>query len=300
MTLQPLVSLCVLAYNQKEFVSEAVSAALRQTYHPLEIILSDDASSDGTYEIMGELAKKYSGNATIILNQNETNLGLACHVNKLIHSVASGEFIALAAGDDISAPDRIKKTVEFLENNPEVMAVSTSLATIDRAGSVIETTTNICSQTKVYSLQDYLTNVQLHVNGPSRTFRRMVPETFGPLEKNCPTEDSTYLLRCFLSGKVAMLADPLVRYRLHGANMSAPCNIKKLSLGNIQEQYFKDIATAEKKLGLDIETKNRLLDRINMNMQKREQSLQQKQKRGIRFLSRLANKISRITLRRHP
>ncbi len=94
-----------------------------------------------------------------------------------------------------------------------------------------------------------------------------------------------------------MLADSLVRYRLHEANMSAPHNIKKLSLSNIQEQYFKDIATAEKKLGLDIETKNRLLDRINVNMQKREQSLQQKQKRGTQFLNWLANKISRITLR---
>ena len=67
MTSQPLVFLCVLTYNQKEFVSKAVSAAFSQTYRPLETILSDDASSDRMYEIMGGLAKTYSGNATIIL-----------------------------------------------------------------------------------------------------------------------------------------------------------------------------------------------------------------------------------------
>lgn len=297
MSLRPLVSLCVIAFNQESFVAKAVDAALKQSYRPLEIILSDDDSSDRTYSIMCSLAKTYVGDARIILNKNQANMGLAGHVNKLIHSLSSGEYIALAAGDDISEPDRLEKSVEFLEQNQEVVAVSTSLTTIDHAGSVIDTATNTCKETKIFKLQDYLSDSQLHINGPSRMFRRKIPKTFGPLEKTCPTEDSTYLLRCFLSGKVAMLADSLVRYRLHEANMSAPHNIKKLSLSNIQEQYFKDIATAEKKLGLDIETKNRLLDRINVNMQKREQSLQQKQKGGTQFLNWLANKISRITLR---
>ena len=297
MSLRPLVSLCVIAFNQESFVAKAVDAALKQSYRPLEIILSDDASTDRTYCIMSSIAKSYDGDATIILNKNQANMGLAGHVNKLIHSFSSGEFIALAAGDDISAPDRLTKSVEFLEQNHEVVAVSTSLTTIDQAGSVVDVTTNTCKETKIFTLQDYLADPNLHINGPSRMFRRVIPETFGPLEKTCPTEDSTYLLRCFLSGKVAMLADSLVRYRLHGANMSAPRNIKKLSLSDIQEQYFKDIATAEKKLGLDIETKNRLLDRINMNLQKRKRSLQQKQKRGAQFLSWLANKIPRITLR---
>jgi glycosyltransferase involved in cell wall biosynthesis len=299
MTSRPLVSLCVITYNQEKFVAEAVNAAINQSYHPLEIIFSDDASSDQTFEIMRSIAEGYSGDARIILNKNQVNMGLAGHVNKLIHSFSSGEFIALAAGDDISTPDRLTKSVEFLEQNQEVVAVSTSLTTIDHAGSVIETATNTCKETKIFTLQDYLADSKLHINGPSRTFRRIIPETFGPLEKNCPTEDSTYLLRCFLFGKVAMLADSLVRYRLHDTNMSSSCNIKKLSLSKIQEQYFRDITMAEKKFGLDIETKNKLLDRINLNMQEREHSLRQKKKRGTQFLSWLANKISRITLRLH-
>jgi len=51
---------------------------------------------------MSSIAGGYSGDARIILNKNQTNMGLACHVNKLLHSVATGEFIALAAGDDVS------------------------------------------------------------------------------------------------------------------------------------------------------------------------------------------------------
>ncbi len=299
MTTRPLASLCVITYNQEKFVAEAVKAALSQSYRPLEVILSDDASSDDTFKIMSTLEKQYDGDLKIVLNRNKSNLGLACHVNKLIHSVASGEFIALAAGDDVSMSDRIEKSISFLEHNPAVMAVSTSLTTIDHAGSVIKTTTNTCNKTTTYTLDDYLTDAQLHINGPSRTFRRVIPDTFGPLGESCPTEDSTYLLRCFLSGKVAMLAEQLVHYRQHDASMSAPCNIQNLSVNSIQEQYLKDIATAETRLGLDIETRNKLLKRIERNIQNRKHAFRHKKRRGMQFLSWLANKLHRITSKKN-
>lgn len=226
-------------------------------------------------------------------------MGLACHVNKLLHSVATGEFIALAAGDDESTPDRIKRSVEFLEHNSVVMAVSTSLTTIDHASSVIKTTSNKCDETTIYTLNDYLTDPQLHINGPSRTFRRVIPDTFGPFGKTCPTEDSTYLLRCFLSGKVAMLAEPLVHYRQHNASMSAPCNIQNLSVNSINEQYLRDIATAETQLGLDIQTKNKLLKRIELNIQNRKRAFRHKKRRGKQLLSWLANKLHQITSKKY-
>jgi hypothetical protein len=248
---------------------------------------------------MSSIAEGYSGDARIILNKNQTNMGLACHVNKLLHSVATGEFIALAAGDDESTPDRIKRSVEFLEHNSVVMAVSTSLTTIDHASSVIKTTSNKCDETTIYTLNDYLTDPQLHINGPSRTFRRVIPDTFGPFGKTCPTEDSTYLLRCFLSGKVAMLAEPLVHYRQHNASMSAPCNIQNLSVNSINEQYLRDIATAETQLGLDIQTKNKLLKRIELNIQNRKRAFRHKKRRGKQLLSWLANKLHQITSKKY-
>ncbi len=47
---QPLVSFCVLCYNQKQYIREGVKAALAQTYSPLEVIVSDDGSTDGSFE----------------------------------------------------------------------------------------------------------------------------------------------------------------------------------------------------------------------------------------------------------
>lgn len=269
---RPLVSLCLIAYDQERFVTEAVEAALAQTYAPLEIILSDDASTDGTFERIRRAADRYDGPARVVLNRNRANLGLAAHVNLLTHRLATGSLVALAAGDDVSAPDRIARSVEFLAAHPDIMAVSTALDVIDEAGHAQPPLGPRPSAPVVYGLEDYIADPALHVNGPSRTFRREVAVTFGPLQAGCPTEDSTYLLRCLLMGRVALLNAPLVRYRVHGNNMSAAHNIRRLSIERITAQYRADIAHAERVLGLAADTQARLLARIEANARTRRQA----------------------------
>ena len=56
---RPLVTFALFAYNQEKYIREAVEGAFSQTYEPLEIILSDDCSSGGTFEIMQEIAAEY-------------------------------------------------------------------------------------------------------------------------------------------------------------------------------------------------------------------------------------------------
>ena len=103
---RPLITFALFAYNQEQFIEEAVQGALSQTYSPLETILSDDCSSDRTFEIMSRTADEYQGPHTIILNRNEPNLGLVPHVNKVIMELSHGELIVMAAGDDISLSER--------------------------------------------------------------------------------------------------------------------------------------------------------------------------------------------------
>jgi len=73
---EPLVTFALFAYNQGKYIRQAVEGALAQTYENLEIIISDDASPDKTFEIMQELVRDYSGPHKIILNRNERNLGI--------------------------------------------------------------------------------------------------------------------------------------------------------------------------------------------------------------------------------
>ena len=67
---RPLISFCLFAYNQERFIRKAVEGALSQNYSPLEIVLSDDCSTDSTFEIIKEMAACYHGSHSIILNRN--------------------------------------------------------------------------------------------------------------------------------------------------------------------------------------------------------------------------------------
>lgn len=62
---KPPVTLALFAYNQERFITEAVEAAFAQTYQPLEIIISDDGSSDKTYDTILSLVQRYQGPHTV-------------------------------------------------------------------------------------------------------------------------------------------------------------------------------------------------------------------------------------------
>ena len=108
---RPLVTFALFAYNQERFIREAIEGAFAQTYEPLEIILSDDCSTDNTFGIMREAAAAYRGPHCVRLNRTQTNLGVFRHVLEVV-SLADGELMVIAAGDDISLPERVDVFVE--------------------------------------------------------------------------------------------------------------------------------------------------------------------------------------------
>jgi len=101
---KPLVSYVLTAYNIEAFIEESVKCAFAQTYENLEIILSDDHSTDKTFDIMKQMAAEYQGSHKVVLNRNEQNLGITKHMNKCYLEMAQGDIIIAAHGDDISIP----------------------------------------------------------------------------------------------------------------------------------------------------------------------------------------------------
>jgi len=78
---RPLVTFALFAYDQERYIREALEGAFAQSYQPLEILLSDDCSTDRTFDIMREMAAAYAGPHRIRLYRNPTNLGVAGHAD---------------------------------------------------------------------------------------------------------------------------------------------------------------------------------------------------------------------------
>ena len=99
----PLVSVIIPCYNCIKYVEEAVMSIVNQTYQNMEILITDDCSSDGTYEILKKLAKL---DKRIKLYRNQKNEKIIETLNKMIHK-SKGKYIARMDSDDISVLTRI-------------------------------------------------------------------------------------------------------------------------------------------------------------------------------------------------
>lgn len=111
---KPFVSFCLMCYNQEKYIAQALAGTFRQTYDNMEIVISDDGSTDGSVEIIKREIAKYresGGKLPVMLNINEKNLGVLRHWHK-IGTIAKGELLIKADGDDISLPERTAKIVE--------------------------------------------------------------------------------------------------------------------------------------------------------------------------------------------
>lgn len=136
---RPLVTFALFAYNQEKYIREAVEGAFAQTYSPLEIILSDDCSSDRTFEIMQEMAKGYEGRHSIQIRRNEVNRGVVNHLASIVLAARS-EYIIVAAGDDISKPERTEVLSQLMVSGA-FDAVSSNVDLINECGVVQERNT---------------------------------------------------------------------------------------------------------------------------------------------------------------
>ena len=210
----PLASLLLIAYQQEKTVAEAVAGALRQTYSPLEIILSDDASADGTFAAMEAAVAGYTGPHCIVLNRNRQNLGIGAHLSHLV-SLSKGEMLFVAAGDDVSLPQRCERVMKaWRASGHRLDLIAAALIDIDEAGhtGAVITPSDLATY---HNAADWLARPPFVV-GAAQAWTRRVFERFGPLPKGVVAEDLVMVLRAVMSGGAVTLAEPLVRYRRGG------------------------------------------------------------------------------------
>jgi len=212
----PRASLLLLAYNQERYAEAAARSCLAQESEPLEIVFSDDASSDRTHEILTSIAAQYRGPHRVAVRRNESNLGITGHYNRLVEA-ASGELLITAAADDTSHPERAARLLAAWDaTGGRADLISSHVVDVDAEG-VEHGVLKVDDLGATADVAGWLRR-RPYIIGAGHAFTRRLMRAFGPLDPAMHHEDQVMVFRALASGGAVTVDAALVRYRRGGAS----------------------------------------------------------------------------------
>lgn len=211
----PLVSVIIPAYNHEAYISIAVETACKQTYSPIEVIVIDDGSTDGTRDVLRGLKEEYDFHYI----ENENNLGLTKSLNVALKHV-QGKYFSILAGDDYWMLDKIATQVLFMEHNSDVAACSGKVSNVDGNGNLYNKKLNqISTETIYHSFTDFIEFDFVFPAMVVMVRKDLITQIGGYDERYIMEDLPLWLKLSSLGWKLAVLPNELGFYRLHGNNM---------------------------------------------------------------------------------
>ncbi len=212
----PKASVVLLTFNQVAFVEDSLSSLLAQDTGELEIIVSDDCSSDGTWERLQQVASSYRGPKRLILRRNDSNLGI---VGNLLAASrhASSDLLFIAHGDDVSLPNRCSRCLEFRRahgDRHDLVAADAFDMTFD--GHVLGV--KQVDDLSAWNAQRWASERPYVLGAAQLITRRLLEST--PLDPNLACEDQVLGFRAVMLGSGIRLPEPLIRHRRGGLSQS--------------------------------------------------------------------------------
>jgi glycosyltransferase involved in cell wall biosynthesis len=200
-----LISIVTCVLNGLDFVRSALESVLSQTYQPVEHVVVDGGSTDGTIEVLSQFVTAYPERVRFI---SEPDRG-ACDAWNKGWSLARGDILGWLGGDDILLPDAVSTVVDFFEGHPDAFFVYGGCEYIDSSGKV---TGRI--QPRDFSLP-YALNNDNPVPTMSAFYRREVIERIGLLDTTINACDYDYWLRVGKTFPLHRLDKVLSQFRIH-------------------------------------------------------------------------------------
>lgn len=236
------VSVCVPTYNAAEYLHDCIDSVLSQTYQGLEIIVSDNASTDSTCDIVRSIH-----DPRIQLHQHDKNMGMAFNFNHAA-SLAQGEYVKFLCSDDLLDPACLAKQVDMLELAQQAVMVTSSFRMVDSSTRTLRTVSRLTSR-RLLSYAEVVAGSLIYGNfvGPPSAvlIRRTALLRAGPFSKDLPELlDFDLWLRLAELGPLGYLPETLSALRLHphtasiqqrksGANRQDVLQITKTMLGSV-------------------------------------------------------------------
>lgn len=205
----PRVTVLMTYYNKRAYLLEAVHSVLASTFKDLELLLVDDASTDGGLELVRAI-----GDPRIRILESAVNTGRAAAANRG-YDAARGEYVAVMDADDVMHPERLAEQVAYMDQHPEVGALGTY-------AEILGTGANMSP----YQLDDAGCRAGLLLGDPlwygAAMFRRAVLDAHGlrcDAAWRLPGMDYLFLLEVGRHTRYANLRRSLMRYRIGEQNM---------------------------------------------------------------------------------
>ena len=221
----PKVSVLMPNYNCESYLSEAIESILNQSFTDFEFIIIDDWSTDNSWKIIQEYAKRDNRIRAV---KNEENLKICKTLNKWIE-FAKWEYIARMDSDDISMIDRFEKQVKFLDSHHEIWIIGWSMDIINE-------------KWKIYSKREYnLSDTEIRNKifryspfcHPVVMMRKTALDKSGWYDNELVySEDYDLYFRIWMYSKFWNLADTLIKYRMYDWN-STTKKLKQMERGTI-------------------------------------------------------------------
>lgn len=209
-----LVSILMPVYNAEEYLSKTLESIKSQTYQNWELFAIDDWSTDQSYEVLLNFAKK---DKRIKVYRNGKHRGVAGAAN-LALSMIKSNYVARMDADDLMHPERIDKQLKFLKKNKNVVVVGSQCILIDQIGQKIGEKKFPISNDRIMKMIFR----SIPIQQPSMMINRgLLPKDFIAYDQNKNTAEEVELLfRLFKYGEAVNLPDFLHFYRLHDKNTS--------------------------------------------------------------------------------
>jgi glycosyltransferase involved in cell wall biosynthesis len=232
----PLVSIVVITYNSAEYVLETLECAKAQTYQNIELIVSDDCSSDTTVDIcrrwLAENKERFARTELITIGKNS---GIPANCNRGVRA-ARGEWVKGIAGDDRISEHFISKCLEGGVRDDVGMIYTNSLF-IDERGEVTGKANS--SKYKSGHVFDDLFFLRFWPKAPSMMFRFAALEEFGFFDESIWVEDYLMVLKIATKYQLLHIDGFLTHYRIHGSN-SGGKNIRLFEAQLSTIEQFRD------------------------------------------------------------
>src|SRR5215203_2133464 len=246
----PIVSIGIPTYNQEEFIVQAIQSALLQGYPNLEIIVSDDNSTDGTFGVI----RPFLSDKRLFYFKNETNLGRVANYKKILYERVRGEWYLNLDGDDfLTDNDFIQKAIDVIVDNPQVVLVQGLCQVEDKLGNRKEVAHAQINSVQIINGKNFLLSYpeRYNIQHLAALYDRRKAMEIDFYRSNTLRSDYESLLRLALRGDVALYRKPVGIWREHGFNETWSLNKEKLT----EEKKVYDAVAVDASTYID----NRLL-----------------------------------------